>query len=131
MTEAEIERLVLAAQRAGISEIEISHSGFELRVRVGGGAARAEAAFPPPEEGGRTGKCVRSPGVGVFRRRHPVTGLALVASGQAVTAGQPVAYLQAGPVLRAVTTTEDGVIGETLADDGALVGYGSPLLVLS
>ena len=48
----------------------------------------------------------------------------------AVRNGETVGVLQIGSCLRAVIAPADGVLGEALVDDGAVVGYSVPLYAL-
>ena len=45
-----------------------------------------------------------------------------------VAAGQPIGLLQVGPLLLPLATPCNGAVVATLADDGAAVGYGQPLI---
>jgi len=71
---------------------------------------------------------VRAGSVGRLRLVHPLRSQALVQPGQAVRMGQVLALLQIGAVLLPVTAPCAGRVGQWLAQDGALVGYGDPLL---
>lgn len=71
---------------------------------------------------------VRAGSVGVLRLSHPLHQQALVHSGQKVQRGQTLALLQIGMALLPVPAPGDGVIGRILAAEGAVVGYGTPLL---
>jgi acetyl-CoA carboxylase biotin carboxyl carrier protein len=133
MTPEEIERLAACCAAAGIGRIELSEPGFSLRLAIVAqpvaeaprAAAVAPAKTEPPQ------KAVRSPCIGVFRLVHPATGRLVAEPGKAVREGETVGVLQAGPLLRAVTAPMDGVLGEALAEDGTVVGYGAPLYLLS
>jgi acetyl-CoA carboxylase biotin carboxyl carrier protein len=63
----------------------------------------------------------------VFRLAHPTTGHPVVETGQPVRKGETVGVLQVGPQLKAVVSPADGVLGAALVEDGAVVGYGTPL----
>ncbi|NRF67704.1 acetyl-CoA carboxylase [Aquincola sp. S2] len=73
---------------------------------------------------------VSAPSLGVFLHRHPLRAEALAAAGSAVQAGQVLGLLQIGPLLLPVAAPADACVIELLADDGAVVGYGTPLMVL-
>jgi acetyl-CoA carboxylase biotin carboxyl carrier protein len=129
MTIEEIERLVAWCASAGIGEIEVAEAGFSLRLHMQAvastpvatvGAPKAEPVF----------KGVRAPGVGVFRLDHPTAGHPVAEPGQAVRKGETVGVLQVGPCLKAIVAPADGVLGAALAEDGAVVGYGTPLYEL-
>ncbi|WP_296746879.1 biotin attachment protein [Mesorhizobium sp.] len=130
MTAEEIERLATWCAAAGISEIELAEAGFSLclRVQPAGTEPRAAAAEAPKAEPAL--KTVRAPGVGVFRLVHPTTGHPVIERGQPVRKGEIAGVLQVGPYLKGVVAPEDGTLGVALAEDGAVVGYGTPLYEL-
>ena len=72
---------------------------------------------------------VTAPCCGEFLHRHPLQPAPLVQIGQPVRAGAMLGLLRVGPLLLQVVATRDGAI-EAIADDGGLVGYGTPLVHL-
>ncbi|MGP2492149.1 acetyl-CoA carboxylase biotin carboxyl carrier protein [Mesorhizobium sp. PUT5] len=128
MTLEEIERLAASCAAAGIGEIELAQAGFSLRLRMGPVAGETPVVEAPKVEA--VFKGVRAPGVGVFRLDHPTTGRPVAEPGRNVRKGQTVGVLQVGPCLKAVVAPADGVLGAALAEDGAVVGYGTPLYAL-
>jgi acetyl-CoA carboxylase biotin carboxyl carrier protein len=131
MTVEEIERLAAWCARAGIGEIELARVGFSLRVCVQPGHAQTSVADDGAAKAEAVFKGVRAPGVGIFRIDHPTTGRPVAASGQTVRKGDTVGVLQVGPCLKAVLAPADGVLGAVLVEDGAVVGYGTPLYALA
>jgi acetyl-CoA carboxylase biotin carboxyl carrier protein len=131
MTVEEIERLAAMCAAAGIGEIEVAEAGFALRLRMASAAAAPAASMPETSNVESASKGVRSPGVGVFRLAHPATGRPVAEPGQAVRKGDIIGVLQVGPLLKAVIAPADGVLGAALAEDGAIVGYGTPLYALT
>lgn len=129
MTIEEIERLAAWCASAGIGEIEVSEAGFSLRLNMQAVAAETPVAAVAPKAE-TLFKGVRAPGVGVFRLDHPTTGRPIAGPGQVVRKGETVGVLQVGPCLRAVPAPVDGVLGDALIEDGAVVGYGTPLYEL-
>ncbi|TPL01015.1 MULTISPECIES: biotin attachment protein [unclassified Mesorhizobium] len=130
MTADEIERLAAWCAAAGVSEIELAEAGFSLclRIQSAGPGTRAAASEAPKAEVVAT--TVRAPGVGVFRLVHPTTGHPVIERGQTVRKGETVGVLQIGACLKAVVSPADGKLGVALAEDGAVVGYGTPLYEL-
>lgn len=130
MTPDEIERLALAAQRAGMERLEVTQDGCILRIRLAAvrPAALVDLVAAAPMRATRRG--VRAPGVGRFRHRHPLTGQPVTTPGQHVQAGQIVGLLEIGPCLRSVPAPHEGVIGPAIAEDGAVVGFGTLLFAL-
>lgn len=131
MAPEEIERLAACCAAAGIGRIELSEPGFSLRLVLAAAGEAQPAVFEAHPAAGEAQKAVRAPCVGVFRLAHPATGRPVAEPGKVVREGETVGVLQAGPLLRAVTAPADGVLGEALAGDGAVVGYGAPLYLLS
>ncbi|WP_217578745.1 biotin/lipoyl-containing protein [Mesorhizobium sp. GbtcB19] len=130
MTADEIERLAAWCVAAGIAEIELEEAGFSLCLRLQSDVVEARL---PAAEAPRTDvamKSVRAPGVGVFRLAHPTTGHPVVEPGQPVRKDETVGVLQVGPCLKAIVAPADGTLGAALAEDGAVVGYGTPLYEL-
>jgi acetyl-CoA carboxylase biotin carboxyl carrier protein len=73
---------------------------------------------------------VDAPSLGVFLQRHPLRAEALATPGAAVQAGQVLGLLQIGSLLLPVAAPADAFVIEALAEHGAVVGYGTPLLAL-
>lgn len=129
MTVEEIERLTAWCASADIGEIELSEAGFSLRLRVQA-VAETPVAAAEALKVETVFKGVRAPSVGVFRLDHPTTGRPVAEPGQTVRKGETVGVLQVGPCLKAVLAPADGVLGAALIEDGAVVGYGTPLYEL-
>lgn len=128
MTADDIERLSLAARRAGLEQLELTLDGCSLRLRLATDELEAVFATTIPTRTER--RWVKAPGVGRFHHGHPVTGQPITTPGQRVEAGQIVGLLQIGSCLRPVMASHVGVIGPAVAEDGALVGYGAILYPL-
>ncbi|RVA30600.1 biotin attachment protein [Mesorhizobium sp. M7A.F.Ca.US.001.01.1.1] len=130
MTIEEIERLAAWCASAGIGEIELVEAGFSLRLNMQAVVAETPVVAVAPKAE-TVFKGVRAPGVGVFRLDHPTTGRSVAGPGQVVRKGETVGVLQVGPYLKAVLAPVDGVLGAALIEDGAIVGYGTPLYELA
>lgn len=130
MTIEEIERLAALCAGAGIGGIELAEAGFSLRLRIETAGTGTPAPFVETPKAEDPLKVVRAPGVGVFRLCHPATGRPVAEPASAVRKGETVGVLQIGPCLKAVAAPADGVLGAALVEDGAVVGYGTPLYTL-
>ena len=73
---------------------------------------------------------VTAASVGVFLHGHPLRDEPLAAPGAAVRAGQVVGLLRIGALLLPVTSPQDGIVVSMLEQDGAVVGYATPLVEL-
>jgi acetyl-CoA carboxylase biotin carboxyl carrier protein len=127
MTVEEIEKLIASCAAAGIGEIALSEAGLSLHLSM---VPTGAVAIALVSEIKTASNAVRAPGVGIFRHAHPATGRPVAEAGDAVRKGDVVGLLQVGPRLKAALAPADGVLGPPLADDGALVGYGTPLYAL-
>ncbi len=130
----DVERLIRRLERSDITALTVCDETSSLTLRMGaapGGAGAASSGPLATSEAARTQEApvLRSPSIGRLRLRHPEA-----APGEdddrlpcPVGAGDIVAFLECGAVLRAVVTDRDGTLGAPLQDDGALVGFGTPL----
>lgn len=76
---------------------------------------------------------VRAPTLGIVRHRHPLREpplAPLAPVGARVECGQTIVLLQIGHMLVPVPAPRDGAVTTLLADEGAAVGYGDPLIEL-
>jgi pyruvate carboxylase subunit B len=121
-----------AAPRAGASEYEVDVDGevFTVRVTAKGGAAPrvAEAAGAPVPVVAPT-----APAAGDGALVAPMQGLilkVLVAAGDAVRLGQPVAVLEAMKMQNDITATKSGTVREVYVVEGTVVTPGEALMVI-
>ncbi len=124
MTIEEIEVLVRRAQTADGGRFEHRSSGARLMLRKNDrGETEAPTASTPS-------LALTAPAAGVFLARHPSSAPGAF-SPSSLSSGAIAGYLQVGPCLRPVTAARDCVVVRTLAEDGALVGFGTPLFLLA
>ncbi|MCO5401679.1 acetyl-CoA carboxylase biotin carboxyl carrier protein [Ralstonia soli] len=74
---------------------------------------------------------VRAGSVGVFRLQHPQQTAPLATVGMAVQASQPLGLLQIGSLLLPVTAPCEAIVQDMPVPDGTVVGWGTPLVVLT
>ncbi|MGY4503975.1 acetyl-CoA carboxylase biotin carboxyl carrier protein [Bradyrhizobium sp. GM24.11] len=77
-----------------------------------------------------TSMTVRAPSPGIFLDRHPLSERAIALVAADVPAGEPLGFLQVGPLLMAVPAPRTGTVTDVLAAHRTIVGYGTPLFVL-
>ena len=87
-------------------------------------AVHAEEAISAPTT-------ILAPSVGIFRRAHPCRIAPLVEPGARVAEGDAVGLLQIGALLLHVRAPHAGTVLAMLAEDGAVLGYGAPLVHLA
>lgn len=73
---------------------------------------------------------VRAPSLGIFLDRHPLHERAIALVAADVRAGDPLGFLQIGPLLLAVPAPRAGTLIDVLVAPGTTVGYGTPLFML-
>lgn len=115
-------------KEAGIDRLELD--GPEGRLHLDRGMSVATDTAPEPGLGSGEPETVTSPGVGVFLHRHPSREEPLAPLDEPVSAGSPLGILRIGSLLLPVPAPFAGIVAETLAPDGTLVGYGDPLIAL-
>ncbi|MFW7269395.1 hypothetical protein ACMAUO_15690 [Gluconacetobacter sp. Hr-1-5] len=124
-------RLVEGMRRHGIDRLSYQDKAFGLCIRLAplsGDAStqRFGAMQPEPPVTHRA----LAPDMGVFLRCHPQEGTPAVADGQWVTAGTVIGFVRQGEILKGVTAPADGYCGIWLIEEGAVVGYRDPVLVI-
>lgn len=132
-----IEQLSTWLAQAGIDRLELSGPDGRLCLERAAtdenGPADADAAIRAAEAeiDKKPGFAVHSPGAGILLHRHPMRGTPLAPCGARIRAGQTVALLQIGALLLPVDAFRDGTVTGLLADDGALVGFGTEIIEFS
>lgn len=121
LTPDDIAALAAAFVESGLAELHLTGPGTDIRLRRAG-REPAPAATPTL----RT-TAISAPGVGIFLPRHPLRTQPLTPPGSRVRAGQVVALLRIGPLLRQVVAPAAGIIGAPLVAEGAMVGYATAL----
>ena len=95
-------------------------------VRSPGGFVVADA----PEDQPPPAITVNAPGPGILLLAHPMRAEAAAPLHAHVAQGDIIGFLRIGPLLTPVRAPQSGVMVATLAQDGATVGYGTPLFEL-
>jgi acetyl-CoA carboxylase biotin carboxyl carrier protein len=125
--------IIRLAQELPVAELGIREGDLEVRVVKGGAipaaAPEAPGEAPPSTELVRAESqvTVRATKVGFFHRGKGPGAAPLVAAGDRVQAGQPLACLESLRKLTDVTADIAGEIAAVLAEDGSAVEYGQAL----
>ncbi len=126
--------LIALVQGSDLSEIEIEHGSFALRLERGAVEAHAVTALPPapaletPAEPGPA--YLRSPQVGTFYLSAEPHGEPFIHEGTTVEAGQVIGLIEAMKLINEVEAEADGTVRRILIEDGQPVEYGQPLFEL-
>ncbi|WP_415769007.1 acetyl-CoA carboxylase biotin carboxyl carrier protein [Pseudomonas sp. LB3P38] len=125
-----IEQLVELLKGSSIVEFEYEKGGACVRLRLDQNLDRREGYQAtsgdeaPPHVPKVTKKNIVAGDIGVLRLTHPQHDKPFVALGAPVMKGQIVAFLQVGEMLREITSTVEGTLGQCLVKEGDLIGYG-------
>lgn len=135
---ADLQRLVQRLQAENVTSFDCEGpQGLMLRLRFGPpGAANPSGALDEhrpaePQRVGRTAVVLKSPAMGLLCSEHPLGAWPRTEPGQAVTAGQVLAFLRLGEVLLPVLSDRHAVVAAQVASNGAIVGHGDPLFELT
>lgn len=128
-----VTRLAMALRHHGLSQMELAlPGGALLRLTRAGGQAGAPAPFgggamappapiPSPQA---LPNAIHAATPGLFQ---PAEDVRPIAEGATVQAGAIVGFLRAGALLSPITAPCAGQLGRCLAQEGDLLGYGSPV----
>jgi acetyl-CoA carboxylase biotin carboxyl carrier protein len=120
----DVAALATALAESGLAEMHLTGRDTDIHlVRSSSGEIARVTAVASADE-------ITAIGVGIFLTCHPLRQTPLAARGQFVRAGQTVALLRTGLLLRPVTAPVAGYLSAPLAEPGALVGYGTALFSL-
>lgn len=132
MDAAELKLIAEWLEAAGLHSIEISGPGHGVRIVM---AKDDDAPAPPIEDGAQASSpevsepgAILAPGPGVFLAAHPSRSTPFVHPADIVKRGGIAGLLKIGRICVPVTAPRDGVVGLLLAEPGALVGFGTPLM---
>lgn len=117
----ELDRLLDAMRRTGVTLLEIEGEQELLRLALPASAPLAPQPRTAP---------ARSPDIGRFRPRGGDDGLAALAPGDAVRAGEILGYVAGGAVCVPVIAPAAGRISAGMPETGALLGYGDTVFTL-
>jgi acetyl-CoA carboxylase biotin carboxyl carrier protein len=127
---ADIERLAQILQRSGVASIEIEEEGVSLRLVM---EADEQTAASPANtvqvKSSNEGPVVaKSDVAGIFVAAHPWRAKPFVEPGQAIEAGAIVGLVKIGLVYVPVLSPAAGIVEAIVAETGATVGYGTPIV---
>ncbi len=136
----EIEQLVRLVESRGLARLEVAEEerrvvirGQQLEAAEGGDIPvvfTRRSAAPKPASPDANRLAVRSPMVGMFYRAASPDAAPLVEVGDLVEIGQPIGLIEAMKVFSEIPSEQAGVVVEIVAQNGALVKQGDPLMYL-
>ena len=138
MDDALLDRLVALLHDSGLREIEFEEGDIHIRlVKDGDGGIRSQASAAPvaaaaPDPVAATDDHAIVAGLtGTFYRAPSPDAPPFVEIGDRVEDGETVGLLEAMKMLNPIEADRAGHVIQILADDGALVTRGAPLLRLA
>jgi biotin carboxyl carrier protein len=129
MNLSDLAELACRMAERGIDEIEISRDGMRHRLVVE--TTPAQSGLTPISLAPADISWLTAPVPARFRPAHPARAQPELERGADVSAGDIVAYLEAGDLVLPVLAAVGGKVSDIAARDGDLVGYGSRLIGLT
>jgi acetyl-CoA carboxylase biotin carboxyl carrier protein len=125
--------IVLLAQileNSGVDMIEIEEPGLTLKLVVDTRPGIATAALPAAATARAADHFVMAKAdvAGHFRAAHPWQDKPFVAPGQRIEAGAIVGLVKIGLLYAPVVAPTAGIVDAVIAETGAMVGYGTPIV---
>ncbi|NNH67618.1 acetyl-CoA carboxylase [Rhizobium laguerreae] len=121
--------LTAALMAAGVDGLEISRPGGQLRIVVAEkGGARISSTDATPRALGSASTVVKAPMAGRFCLDHPASYSMSQDLPRSVSNADIVGFVGVGHILLPLRAGRSGVLTRLLAEPGALVGFGDPLL---
>ncbi|MBR0688181.1 hypothetical protein JQ594_19795 [Bradyrhizobium manausense] len=126
----DIARLARVLAKSGVDTIEIEEPGLTLKLVVDTGARIAASAKPAGTATPAADNSVvaKADVAGHFLAAHPWQDKPFVAPGQRVEAGAIVGLVRIGLLYAPVVAPAAGTIDAVIAETGAMVGYGTPIV---
>lgn len=137
MMDALLDRLVALLHNSGLREIEFEEGDIHIRlVKDGDGGIRPQASAPvaaaaPDPAATAADHTIVAGLTGTFYRAPSPDAPPFVEIGDRVEEGETVGLLEAMKMLNPIEADRAGRVTEILADDGALVTRGAPLIRLA
>jgi biotin carboxyl carrier protein len=124
----EIERLAQILERSGVTSIEIEEDGQSLKLVLEAGKLTASVHIAPSRRPHEAAIVAKADISGVFIATHPWRAKPFVEPGQAVEAGAIVGLVRVGRLYVPVLSPAAGIVDAIVAEAGAIVGYGTPIV---
>jgi biotin carboxyl carrier protein len=121
MTFEDIEAIVRQLDGRGIAAAEIRVGTARLKLRF------ADKETPETIPAEPAPFLAAAPSPGRFRPVHPLENTSRFAEGDRVRKGETIAYVEANGLLLPVVAAADLTLGQALAVNGDIVGWGAPL----
>jgi acetyl-CoA carboxylase biotin carboxyl carrier protein len=121
----DIARLALILEKSGVHTIEIEEPGQSLKLVVDTGPRMAASQTPSAADASIVAKADVA---GHFLAAHPWRDKPFVAPGQRIEAGAIVGLVKIGLLYAPIVAPAAGTVDAVIAETGATVGYGTPIV---
>lgn len=127
---SDIARLAQILENSGVDTIEIEEPGLTLklvvdtRARIAASASPAAATVPAADHF----VVAKADVAGHFHAAHPWQDKPFVAPGQRIEAGATLGLVKIGLLYAPVVAPTAGIVDAVIAETGAMVGYGTPIV---
>ena len=123
-----VDQLAVWLKDAGLARLELRGPTGSLRLLSDGASVLVVESGAPSVWVPTVTVGASSPGI--FLDRHPLHERTIAPLGVDIGAGEPLGFLQVGPLLMAVQAPQAGTVIDVPVVHGTVVGYGAPLFVL-
>lgn len=134
MESNELRQLSEMLRTSGFTCLEFSRAGESVRLAVspGSGAVTIAHMETPGDAVASAANAVtaQAGSAGVFLAAHPLRDAPFVRVGQTVAEGDVLGLLKIGPIYAPIPAPAAGVVSKIVAAEGALLGFGSPVMEL-
>lgn len=126
----DIERLAQFLERSGVDAIEIEEPGQSLKLVIETAGLMTASPALGAEAGPAADHAIvaKSDVAGHFLATHPWRDKPFVAPGQRIEAGAIVGLVRIGLLYAPVVAPAAGIVDAVIAQTGATVGYGTPIV---
>jgi acetyl-CoA carboxylase biotin carboxyl carrier protein len=124
----DIERLAQILERSGVASIEIEENGQSLKLVMEARKPTAPSLAVSTGHFNEAAIVAKADVAGIFIAAHPWREKPFVEPGQAIKAGEIVGLIKIGRLFAPVLSPAAGIVDAIVAEAGATVGYGTPIV---
>ncbi|KEY91261.1 biotin carboxyl carrier protein of acetyl-CoA carboxylase [Candidatus Photodesmus blepharus] len=131
-----IKKLVKLIEESGIAELEISDGEESIRISRGVSSVssidpvQSSSSSVSPSSSAPSGHQVLSPIVGTFYSSPSPNSEPFIKLGQQVIVGETLCIVEAMKMMNQITADKSGIVTAILVNDGQLVEFEQPLVII-
>lgn len=136
----ELQQLIASLEASGLRSLELCRPGERVKLTLcennevlieSGDTAAAPSPAAVNSPAGPASTTLLTESAGFFLAAHPMRNKPWVSVGDTVKKNDVLGLLKIGQIYAPITAPADGVITQILASDGALLGFGAPVLEMT